>query len=70
MLYADGRGVSRIYEMVLTKDSWQLRRNNPKFSQRFVADIAPDRTSIKGQWEKCESSGVWEHDFNVTYSRR
>jgi hypothetical protein len=70
VLYADGRGVSRIYEMALTRDHWQLGRNNPEFSQRFTADIRPDGNSIDGRWEKRESSGVWEHDFDVTYSRR
>ena len=70
VLYADGRGVSRIYEMDLTRDSWQLWRNNPEFSQRFKADIRADGNLIEGRWEKRESNGVWEHDFNVTYTRR
>ena len=70
VLYADGRGVSRIYEMRLTNHRWQLWRNNPEFSQRFEADINTDGTSIEGRWEKCGSGSVWEHDFNVTYTRR
>lgn len=70
VLYADGRGVSRIYEMMLARGSWQLWRNDPEFSQRFEADIGADDTSIDGRWEKCQSSGVWEHDFSVTYTRR
>jgi len=69
VLYADSRGVSRIYEMVLTQDSWKLWRNSPTFSQRFEAGIGPDGTSIEGRWERCESSGVSEHDFDVTYTR-
>jgi len=69
VLYADGRGVSRIYEMTFTEDTWQMWRNDQKFSQRFEATIAPDGTSIKGRWEKRESDGAWEHDFDVEYSR-
>ncbi|HXQ59287.1 MAG TPA: hypothetical protein VN799_04285 [Acidimicrobiales bacterium] len=70
VLYADGRGVFRIYEMTLTEDSWRLWRNDPEFSQRFEATIGPDRASIEGRWEKRQAGGVWEHDFDVTYSRR
>ena len=69
VLYADGRGVSRIYEMALTNDSWRLWRTDPNFSQRFEATVSSDGTSIEGRWEKRQSGGIWEHDFNVTYSR-
>ena len=39
------------------------------FSQRFEATVSSDGTSIEGRWEKRQSGGIWEHDFNVTYSR-
>jgi hypothetical protein len=70
VLYTDSRGVSRIYEMTLEGDSWKLWRNDPDFSQRFEATVNGDRSSIAGRWEKCHAAAAWEHDFDVTYSRR
>jgi hypothetical protein len=69
VLYTDGRGVSRVYEMSLSGDTWALWRNDPDFSQRFEASISADRRSVAGRWEKRTADGPWEHDFNVLYSR-
>jgi hypothetical protein len=69
VLYADARGVSRVYEMSLSVTDWKIWRDDPTFSQRFEATIAPDHQAIVGRWEKRSSGGTWEHDFNVTYSR-
>jgi hypothetical protein len=70
VLYADDRGVSRVYEMYLTETTWSLRRDDPEFSQRFEAAISPDRHRLEGHWQKRIAGGRWEHDFEVTYSRR
>ena len=69
VLYGDSRGVSRVYLMSLTDDTWRLWRNNVDFSQRFEATISPDQNVMTGRWEKRASGGDWEHDFAVTYSR-
>ncbi len=36
MLYADERGVSRVYQMTLSNDVWTLWREAPGFNQRFT----------------------------------
>ena len=70
VLYADARGVSRVYQMSFAGSSWQIWRDDPAFSQRFEATVDDDRNVIVGRWERRSSSGPWEHDFKVTYARR
>ncbi|HLX21458.1 MAG TPA: hypothetical protein VKR23_15035 [Gaiellaceae bacterium] len=69
VLYSDGRGVSRVYEMRLEGDVWRIWRDDPDFSQRFEARIAADRDRITGTWKKRHVGGGWEHDFDVDYVR-
>jgi hypothetical protein len=70
VLYADDRGVSRVYRMTLSDHSWQLWRDAPGFSQRFRAQLSSDPPAIEGRWEKSLDGGAsWEHDFNVRYRR-
>lgn len=70
VLYADGRGVSRVYRMSLSDHIWRLWRHTPEFSQRFEAQVSSEPAVIHGRWEKSFDGGVtWEHDFNVRYSR-
>jgi hypothetical protein len=66
VLYADSRGVTRVYRMSLNDDRWRTWRDDPDFSQRFDAAIAPDRNRISGTWEKRSSTGEWEHDFDLS----
>jgi hypothetical protein len=70
VLYADDRGVSRIYSMSFTDGRWQMSRDTPDFSQRFEARLDPDAGVIRGRWEKSTDQGAtWEHDFNLEYIR-
>jgi hypothetical protein len=70
VLYADDRGVSRVYRMSLGDGRWRMWRDTPEFSQRFEADITPDREEINGSWQKSVDGGAtWEHDFRVRYRR-
>jgi hypothetical protein len=69
VLYSDNRGVSRIYEMRFTEETWQLWRNAPGFSQRFQGRVTPDRRTIASHWEKSLDGTTWEHDFDITYTR-
>ena len=69
-LYADVRGVSRIYRMSFRGAHWRMWRDTPAFSQRFYAEVAPGEQMISGRWEKSVDQGVnWEHDFNIDYIR-
>ena len=69
--YADERGVSRRYEMSLVGEDWLMWRTSPEFSQRYEARIDEEGRTVRGAWKKSFDGGtVWEHDFNVDYTRR
>jgi hypothetical protein len=70
VLYFDGRGVSRIYEMSFGDGLWKLWRNTPDFSQRFEGRLSEDHDTVMAHWEKSLDGESWEHDFNVIYRRR
>jgi hypothetical protein len=69
MLYADSRGVTRLYSMSLSDTEWRLWRNDPKFSQRFSATLSADGSTMTGKWEKSFDTIHWEHDFQLTATR-
>jgi hypothetical protein len=56
--------------MKLTRTTWTLERKAPRFSQRFVGRFARNRRTIRGAWEKSSDGRRWEHDFDLTYTRR
>lgn len=70
VLYADSRGVSRIYRMAFEMPAWQMWRETAEFSQRFEAVVSSDGQRITGAWTKSTDGGVtWDHDFKVDYLR-
>jgi hypothetical protein len=70
ILYADDRGVSRVYRMSFNDGTWRMWRDTPGFSQRFSAEVAPGQAEITGSWQKSVDGGTaWEHDFQVRYRR-
>jgi hypothetical protein len=68
-LYADDRGVNRIYRGSLTHEQWYLERAAPDFHQRFVGEFRDDRQTIDGRWESSPDGTAWELDFPITYRR-
>ena len=69
MLYADSRGVFRIYRGSLTDDAWRLERAAPDFHQRFVGVFGDAGRTIEGKWESSPDGAAWELDFPITYRR-
>jgi hypothetical protein len=70
VLYADDRGVSRVYQMSFGDGAWRMWRDTPEFSQRFDAEVSAGRAEINGSWQKSVDGGMtWEHDFKVRYTR-
>jgi hypothetical protein len=69
MLYADARGVFRIYRMSLNEDSWQLRRAAPGFHQRFIGAIRDHGQTVEGRWESSPDGSSWDPDFDMTYRK-
>ena len=68
-LYADDRGVCRVYEMGLREEQWTLQRQGPPFAQRFEGRFSPDGSTITGRWEIAEDGESWRTDFDVTYTK-
>lgn len=68
-LYADARGVFRVYQMSLHDGVWKLWRDAPGFSQRFTGTFSDDGNVITGAWELSTDGTNWEHDFDLTYTR-
>lgn len=69
MLYFDSRGISRLYEMSLSKEAWKLWREAPEFSQRFIGRFSEDGNAMVGAWERSSDGTNWEHDFDLTYTK-
>lgn len=70
LLYADERGVSRIYRMSFKDHVWIQRREDPGFHQRFEGTIELGDNRIVAAWMKSHDDGTtWEHDFDLTYTR-
>jgi hypothetical protein len=67
--YFDSRGVARVYAMTIADEAWELAREDPGFSQRFVGQFSHDGRTIEGRWEKCMDGATWEHDFDLTYTK-
>jgi hypothetical protein len=68
-LYADDRGVFRIYGGTVTDDEWRLKRAAPDFHQRFVGAFRDDGRTIEGRWESSPDGTAWELDFPITYRK-
>ena len=68
-LYADERGVSRIFDMSIDEGTWKLWRTGEPFAQRFTATISPDGDTITGRWERSDDGMTYETDFDLVYRR-
>ncbi|MCA2229352.1 hypothetical protein [Nonomuraea aurantiaca] len=71
MLYADARGVCRIYRMSLEDGHWEMwGQAGPGFHQRFEATIRSDGRLVTGRWDASDDGETWKSDFEVTYAKR
>jgi hypothetical protein len=68
-LYADDRGVNRVYRGSLTGEQWRLERAAPDFHQRFIGEFRDDGRTIDGRWESSPDGTAWELDFPIVYRR-
>ncbi|MBB3728269.1 hypothetical protein [Nonomuraea dietziae] len=69
MLYADGRGVHRVYRMTFADGVWRIWREAPGFNQRFTGALSADGASITCSWEMSQDGTSWQHDFDLEYRR-
>jgi hypothetical protein len=73
--YFDSRGVARVYKMSLEDGIWKLWRDQPDFSsldfsQRYTGTFTDDGNTVAGAWEICHDGKTWEHDFDLTYTKK
>ena len=69
MLYADERGVSRIYAMTIDEHGWTLSRDGEPFAQRFFAEFQGGGNTMAARWERSEDDGSFVFDFTIVYRR-
>jgi hypothetical protein len=70
MLYADARGVCRVYQMSLDGNDWNIwGRPGPTFFQRFTGTFGDQGTTINAGWESSRDGSTWEPDFDLTYTK-
>jgi hypothetical protein len=68
-LYADDRGVSRVYEMSIGGGEWRLWRDGEPFAQRWTARFEDDGRTIHGTWELAEDGESFRPDFDLIYRK-
>jgi hypothetical protein len=70
MLYADARGVSRVYQMSLGDGVWKIwGQAGSEFFQRFTGSFSDDGGTITAYWERSRDGSTWELDFDVEYTK-
>ncbi|TMR99446.1 hypothetical protein [Nonomuraea basaltis] len=69
MLYADARGVHRVYRMTFTDGEWRIWRAAPGFHQRFTGTLSSDGDTVEARWEMSRDGVTWNVDFELTYRR-
>jgi hypothetical protein len=69
VLYADSRGVSRLYEMSLSNSVWKIWRKARGFHQRFTGRFSHDGRTITASWKRSVDGTSWHHDFDVTFTK-
>lgn len=69
VLYADDRGVSRVYQMSYANGIWRQWREAPSFWQRFTGELDATGAVITAMWENSPDGREWQKDFDLTYRR-
>lgn len=69
VLYYDARNVSRVYQMSWQAQVWKMWREAPGFWQRYEGRVSQDGKTITARWEKSSDGSIWEHDFDITYTK-
>lgn len=69
LLYADARGVHRVYRMTFDDGRWTQQRDAPEFGQRFTGTVSADGDTIDARWEMSRDGETWSTDFELTFTR-
>lgn len=66
-IYFDERGISRKYDVIITDNQLQWKRDDAHLSQRFTITIEKDKLISTG--EMSLDSGKWEKDLSLIYKK-
>jgi hypothetical protein len=69
MLYADARGVFRVYQLTFDGVTMHIRRDAPGFHQRFTGTLDDTGRVMTARWEKSADGEAWRTDFDMVYTR-
>jgi hypothetical protein len=69
VLYADARGVHRVYRMTFAEGVWTMWRYAPGFDQRFTGTFSADGDTVHARWELSRDGVNWDTDFELVYTR-
>lgn len=69
-VYADVRGVRRVYRMSLENKVWKFwGQAGPEFFQRFEGKFSADNNTINAKIERSSNGESWELDFDMKYTK-
>lgn len=69
LLYHDGRGVARVFDMTFGGGNWTISREDPDFHQRVISTVESDR--IVSDVQASEDAGAtWRKDFDLIWERQ
>jgi hypothetical protein len=69
-LYADERGVCRVFHLAIGNGELRLWRDGAPFAQRFTGSFSEDGSTITGRWEIAEDGSNYALDFDLIFSKR
>jgi len=69
MLYADARGVFRVYRMAADKEGITIWREAPGFHQRFTGTFTDGGDTLVARWEMSTDGAQWSTDFEQVFRR-
>ena len=69
LLYFDGRGVSRHYQVTLAEREMRWKRDDPKIAQTMHFTLGPDGRQIELVGRISQAGGAWSDDLALVYQR-
>lgn len=69
MIYFDSRGISRKYDVSMTKTQLKWSREGKKLSQKFTLKISEDGDILSSKGIMSQAGKKWEKDLSLTYKR-
>jgi hypothetical protein len=69
LLYHDGRGVARVFDMTFGDGEWTISREDPDFHQRIISTVEPNRI-VSDVGASDDAGNTWRKDFDLIWERQ